>query len=279
MKTLHSRVPFIFARNAVVVAALTLSAPLWAQQDTPREATPPQSEPPARSAPFRQLLQQEEGRRTAMEKVIPEINVPAGGTLAKFAEFLSEETGANIVLEESLKGLELPALKLRNVSITSALEAVRINSKQGISVQYSEDRGAGALLVTVSPSRRGEVRKPAKICRVFRLLLNGPGLTTIADKPVDDEKTRKALVEKVEHISEAARQACRALATANGRTKTDADYPAIEVHPPTHLLMVIGEETDVDLVAQIISGVGGIPMSNAKPELPARGENRSALGR
>jgi hypothetical protein len=32
--------------------------------------------------------------------------------------------------------------------------------------------------------------------------------------------------------------------------------------------MVIGEEADVDLVAQIISGVGGLPMTGAKPELP-----------
>jgi hypothetical protein len=139
-----------------------------------------------------------------------------------------------------------------------------MTSKQGIVISYSEDRGPGALVVTVSPSHRDEIFKPKKICRVFRLVLSGPPWVA----PVDDEKNRKALAETVEHVSEAARKACHALAAANGKTKAEADYPEIEVHAPTHLLMVIGEEADVDLVAQIISGVGGLPMGSAKPELP-----------
>jgi hypothetical protein len=92
-----------------------------------------------------------------------------------------------------------------------------------LSYRYSEDRGPGALVVTVSPSHRDEIFKPKKICRVFRLVMSGPPWVAA----VDDEKTRKALDERVEHISEAARKACYALAAANGKTKAETDYPQL----------------------------------------------------
>ena len=277
MKTSHSRARFAFLPHAVTALAFSLSVPGWAQQtaapEIPKEGqlnVAPEPPRGGQSAAAPKATSAFEAARSAMQTVLPEIDIPAGQHLRGVVELLSDKTGANIVLDESLKGLKLPAFKLRNVTVTSVLDTIRAISKEGISVSYSEDRGGGPgrLVAIVSPSRRGEIKKPTKICRVFRLLLGGPNLLNIADKAVDDETTRKALAEKVEHISAAARQACRVLATANGKTKEDADYPQIEVHAATHLLLVIGEETDVDLVAQIISGVGGIPMNSAKPESP-----------
>jgi hypothetical protein len=276
MKTPHSRTRFAFLRHAVAALAISFSVPGWAQQtaapEIPKEGElklAPEPSKGAQSTAAPKATSAFEAARSAMQTILPEIDIPAGQHLRGVVELLSDKTGANIVLDESLKGLKLPALKLRNVTVTSVLDTIRATSKEGISVSYSEDRGGpGRLVAIVSPNRRGDIRKPTKICRVFRLVLAGPGLAVISDKPVDDEKTKKALAEKVEHISEAARQACRMLATANGKTKEDADYPQIEVHAPTHLLMVTGEDADVDLVGQIISGVGGLPMGDAKPELP-----------
>ena len=270
----------IVARDTVMLIALSLCTQVYAQQDTARE--PAQTPVRATSA----FEAREERRRVAVEKVIPEINVPAGEKLDKFVEFLSEQTGANIVVEESLKGMELPALKLRNVSITAALEAIRVNSKQMIAARFSEDRGPGALLVTISSNNlRGEKIKPTKICRVFRLVFTGGERgpivagairTESVEKPLDDE-TNKALEQKVQNISTAAQKACRTLARANGQVKTDADYPIIEVHAPTHLLLVTGEEADVDLVGQIISALGGIAMNTAPrvPDQPTTSPSRT----
>ena len=230
-----------------------------------------------------------EAARSAMQTILPEIDIPSGQHLRGVVELLSDKTGANIVLEESLRDLKLPALKLRNVTVTSVLDAIRTISKGEVTVSYSEDRGPGASVVIVSPSRRGEIRKPTKICRVFRLpdpasnKLFGVnrfqrGLPPMAADTASDEErakkealaqenARKALFEILEQISAAARQACGALATANGRKKADADYPQIEVHPPTYLLIVTGEEADVDLTGQIISGVGGTSMESAKASM------------
>jgi hypothetical protein len=257
--------------------ALSLCTRVWAQQDAP----PPQGPVKLTSA----FEAREERRRAALEKVIPEINVSAGETLGTFVQFLSEQTDANIVIEESLKSMELPALKLRHVTITSALEAVRVNCRQTFAARFNEDRGPGALLVTISSNNlRGQNIKPAKICRVFRLvfgpteggpMVNGSIRTTTLEKPLDDA-TRKALEEKVENISTAAQKACHTLARANGQVKAESDYPIIEVHPPTHLLLVTGEEADVDLVGQIISALGGVGMNTAPrlPDQPATGPPR-----
>jgi hypothetical protein len=284
MKTPHSCTRFAFLAKTSAFVALSLCVPVSAQQtparESPREGRLNVAQDPAttgQSGGAPKATSAWEAARSAMQIILPEVDIPAGQHLRGVVELLSAKTGANIVLEESLNDLKLPALKLRNVNVTSVLDTIRTISKGELGVSHSEDRGPGASVVIVS-SRRGEAKKPSKICRVFRLLPSGPGLPSIADTPLDDEKTKKALAEKVEHISEAGRQACRALAMANGKTKADADYPAIEVHAPTHLLMVIGEEPDVDLVAQIISGVGGIPMSSATPE-PRRVENQPALRR
>jgi hypothetical protein len=143
------------ARHAFAVIALSLCTRVWAQPDAP----PPQGPVKLTSA----FEAREERRRAGLEKVIPEINVPAGETLGTFVEFLSEQTDANIVIEESLKSMELPALKLRHVTITSALEAVRVNSRQTFAARFSEDRGPGALLVTISSNNlRGQNIKAGK---------------------------------------------------------------------------------------------------------------------
>jgi hypothetical protein len=293
MKTSHSRTRFAFLRHAVAALAFSFCAPGWAQQtaapEIPKEGQLKLApEPPkgAQSTAAPEAASAREAARSAMQTILPEIDIPAGQHLRGVVELLSAKTGANIVLEESLKDLKLPALKLRNVTITSVLDTIRTISQGEIFVSYSEDRGPGAPVVIVYPSRRGEIRKPLKICRVFRLpdpATKEPfggnrferGIPPMAADS-DNEKSRKAahasetaakaLEEIVEQISAAARQACSALAAANGQKKADADYPQIAVHAPTYLLIVTGEEADVDLVEQSSAESAALPWGAQKPQ-------------
>jgi len=303
MKTPHSRSRFAFLRNAVAALAISLSVPGWAQQtaapaapEIPKEGQfklAPEPPKGAQSTAAPKATSAFEAARSAMQTTLPEIDIPAGQHLRGVVELLSDKTGANIVLDESLNGLKLPALKLRNVTVTSVLDTIRAISKEGISVSYSEDRGGspGALVAIVSPSRRGEIRKPTKICRVFRLtdpVSNAWNLTRSTPKPRPADKTeeekeaiveeyaKKALTEIIDRISEATRQACQALDRANGRKRESVDdYPQIDANIATRLLIVTGDEADVDLTGQIISGVGGTPMESAKPELPRRNQDQN----
>src|SRR4029453_10274497 len=116
MKTPHSLTRFALLRHALTALAFSLSVPGWAQQPAAPEAT-----------------SSWEGARSAMRTIIPELDIPAGQHLRGVVQLLSDKTGANIVLDESLKGLKLPALKLRNVTVTSVLDTIRATSKEGIS--------------------------------------------------------------------------------------------------------------------------------------------------
>lgn len=60
---------------------------------------------------------------------------------------------------------------------------------------------------------------------------------------------------------------CEANARAQGRPNTE--LPTIEAHPPTGIVIVTGEESDVQVLGQVVQALGGevIPLTDPKPML------------
>jgi len=302
MKASHFFSRFAFGIPAMAGLLLSGSLSVAAQENTTRETikpAPPQSNEVSSPAPPPDLSRR--GSSVSGRTVIPELNISDGQNLTGLVEILSSLTGANFVVEESLKRMSIPALKLRNVTVTSVLDVVRMTAKDRIVVSYSDDRPPAAQVVTIVPSTRDrQDSKQKKICRVFRLpdparsrLVGRPSAFGAApdaeDAVTEEEKAKKAvlaqenarkgLTEIVEQISAATRQACSSLAAANGEPKAEADYPKIEVHAATRLVIVTGNPADVDLAAQIIGGVGGflLPSPN-DASAKSSGESRSIRG-
>jgi len=284
------------------MAGLVLSGslPVAAQEKVGREPAPPAASQ-SNQAPGPVLPPDISRRGASARTVIPELNISDGQNLTGLVEILSSLTGANFVVDESLKHMKIPALKLRNVTVTSVLDVILMTGEERITISYSDDRPPAAQVVTIVPRIRDrQDSKQKKICRVFSL--PAPGNRRVLGQPTafgappptadaltDEEKAkmaalakenaRKGLAEIVEQISEATRQACSSLAAANGETKDGADYPKIEVHAATRLVIVTGNPADVDLAAQIIGGVGGflLPSPN-DTSAKSNGEARSARG-
>ena len=122
MKTSQSRTRFL--RHAVTALAFSFSVPGWAQQtaapEIPKEGQLNLAEPPreAQSTPAPKATSAFEAARSAMQTILPEIDIPAGQNLRGVVELLSDKTGANIVLDGAT-GRRLPVTANKAVHLSA----------------------------------------------------------------------------------------------------------------------------------------------------------------
>ena len=117
------------------MAGLVLSGslPAAAQEKVGREPAPPAASQ-SNQAPGPVLPPDISRRGASARTVIPELNISDGQNLTGLVEILSSLTGANFVVDESLKHMKIPALKLRNVTVTSVLDVILMTGEERITI-------------------------------------------------------------------------------------------------------------------------------------------------
>ncbi len=162
------------------------------------------------------------------------------GTLGDLVDLLRRDSAASILLPGEFRNLALPEVFLRNVDAVSALQAVdQLLPEISVNV-ITDSEGSSILNITADPSTTP--RPSQKICRVFK------ASSREALKP--DE-----LDQFIANVTAASLLACNVNAEAQGRP--NAQPPVIKAHASTGLLIVAGDEDDVQLTGQIIAGLGG----------------------
>jgi hypothetical protein len=181
-------------------------------------------------------------------RVIPQVDI-SGSKLNDVVKYLRASGGVNIVLPPALADLPVPDLALANVTAEGVLNSFAAIMPQ-IAVQTVADSN-GAQIINIIPAKANAA---AKVCRVFKA-------------SAKEKLQREDLEQLIKNLAEAARMVCEANARAQGRPNTE--LPTIEAHPPTGILIVTGEESDVQVLGQVVQALGGevIPLTDPKPML------------
>lgn len=179
-------------------------------------------------------------------RVIPQVII-GGSTINDVVKYLREAGSANITLQPKLADLPSPDITLANVTAEGVLQSLASMVPE-ISVQTTIDaNGTRIHHVTAAGPKTSN-----KICRVFKASakdkLEGPQLEKL-----------------IQNLADATKMVCEANARAQGRQ--ESELPTIEAHPPTGILIVTGEESDVQLLGQVVQALGGevIPLTDPKP--------------
>lgn len=177
-------------------------------------------------------------------RVIPRVQM-SESTLGDAVKYLSEAGSVNIVLPPVLASLKVPEISLANVTAQGVLQSIA-NMVSEIDVRSVNDTNGTVILNIVSASQKPKM--PTKVCRVFK---------ASAKEKLQGEELEKL----VQNLGDAAKMVCDANARAQGRA--EAELPTVEVHPPTGILIVTGEESDVQLLGQVVQALGGevIPLA------------------
>jgi hypothetical protein len=169
------------------------------------------------------------------------------GTLGELVDLLRRETMQSILLPDEFRRLPLPEVFLRNVDAVSALQAVDQLVPEMLVNLITDKDGNPIIYITSglppAPSTR-------KISRVFK------SSSREALKPEE-------LDQFIMKVISASELACEVIAEVQGRST--AKPPVIRAHSGTGLLIVAGDEEDVQLIGQIIAGLGGeaLPLGNS----------------
>ena len=170
------------------------------------------------------------------------------GTLGELVDLLRRDTTQSILLPDEFRNLALPEVFLRNVDAISALEAVdQLVPEMLVNMIRDRENKNEIIYITSGLPPAPPTRK---ICRVFKMSNRAPL------KP--DE-----LNQFIENVTSVSLLACNVNAESQGRPNTQP--PVIKAHTSTGLLIVAGDEEDVQLTGQIIAGLGGeaLPLGNA----------------
>ena len=174
-------------------------------------------------------------------KVIPQIDFK-GGKVRDLIELLREQTGGNIVAGPGVDDFPLPELKLRNVTLTAAVNAISVAT--GGVVRVDANR-AGPNLGDIITLQTDSVPKPAgaESDVIFRAFL----LPVAPSDSVDlQEKRLASLIHRSIEFYNQARPGKPAL-----------PVPTLEGHRETHMLLVAGPRESVAIIAQVLAASTG----------------------
>ena len=152
------------------------------------------------------------------------------GRLRRKFEEISDEP-LNIVFNENGRTAMIPRIELKQVRISSVLDAVNLATQQELRCDLAGDR-----VITVQ-SRSRSKSKPAKTSvQVFNVAF-------IVDQ---NDEAKTTLLSAIEI----------GLALA----ESSMDEVSLKFHKQTNLLFIRGSETDIDIVAQVIEQIAaGMP--------------------
>lgn len=177
-------------------------------------------------------------------RVIPRVQMSAA-TLNDAVKYLREVGSVNITLPPRLEPLSVPEISLANVTALGVLQSIA-SMIPDIEVRPVNDVNGTVILNIIGAADKP---KPTnRVCRVF--------------KASAKEKLKGEDMEKlVQNLADAAKMVCDANARVQGRA--EAQLPTVEAHPPTGILIVSGEESDVQLLGQVVQALGGevIPLA------------------
>ena len=161
------------------------------------------------------------------------------GTLGELVDLLRRDTTQSILLPREFRDLALPEVFLRNVDAVSALQAVDQLLPE-ILVDVITD-GEGSAIVNIASDQAAAPPSP-KICRVLK---------ASSREPLKPDEMNQF----IENVTSVSLLACNVNAESQGRP--NAQPPVIKAHTSTGLLIVAGDEEDVQVTGQIIAGLGG----------------------
>ncbi len=171
-------------------------------------------------------------------KLIPQIDFK-GGKVRDLIEILREQTGANIVTGPGVDDVPLPDLKLRNVTVIAAVNAISM-ATGGIVQVGNVGRASSSetpiFTLRIDPSHKPADAEPDVVFRAFRV----PATSLAAF----DEGT-KNLASAIDRSLELYNQ---------GRPgHAPLPRPRVEVHRETCLVLVTGTRESVKIVAQVFA--------------------------
>lgn len=202
-----------------LAAGLAFATSLRAQEE---EAKP---KPPAPSL------------EAALKMVIPDVDLKAGGRVAEAIDVLREATRANIVMDTNVQQCGFGELRLRTVTLKTALDALMIAADGDISIDYSGAKSGDLITVCVHNKNDASAEM---VSRAFRL----PDWPEAAfDKNLKDAVS--AMKKAVEMSNE----------TQDG--KAPLPMPKLEGHRATHLLLVTGARAKTEIIGRVLAALKG----------------------
>ncbi len=175
-------------------------------------------------------------------------------TFGELIDLLRKESGENfnIVMQPGLEDEKVPQIVMRHVTVEGALELTTCVA--GLFANCTT-RGGNEVWTVTGPT---DTTAGDNICRIFKASTN----ETLA---------QPQLGQLLANISDAAQQACKVKARAQGFPWKRE--PIIEAHPGTGILIVAGQESDVQVVGQIIQVMGGEAVPLTRGVSPAYDNN------
>jgi hypothetical protein len=206
-----------------------------------------------------------------------------GGTLAELQLLLHSKLEANIVLPADAGKVKVPALRLRKVSALGALHAALIGAGADLEVTRLTDADGKVttqiLRVFNQPQHgTGGLGANARVVRVFslhppaNLLRKEDELAATLEDPKrranaeEADRARLAYAQAAEEFMEQTRRSVEAAVTLQRKTRGvgNAEMPDIQVHWATKIVIVSGREGDMNIVAEVMSAMGGAPVGENK---------------
>ena len=169
-------------------------------------------------------------------KVIPQVDFK-GGKVRDLIDFLREQTGENIVAGPGVDDIPLPELKLRNVTLLEAVNAIDV-ATGGIVVggaTYVAGRPVGDVIALSVDPRRKPADAGADV--VFHAFLLPVIPEEIYAKQMDDLVS--AIHGSIEFYNKARPE------------KTALSVPKMEVHKDAHMFLLAGPRESMKIAAQV----------------------------
>ena len=160
-----------------------------------------------------------------------------GIPLGEVAALLSEPgyfPEINFVVSPAIKDAPI-TLKLRDVTLDDIFTAMDVATSSSVKVNWMTDR---MVTFTVNQTVPDDPAKP--VCRAFSLARYLAGKS--------DADAEKALKE----VEDALRK-CWDMLQAAGRSSASTEAPQLSLHRATKLLIVVGQPSQVDVVAQVVN--------------------------
>lgn len=214
-----------------------------------------------------------------------------GGPLMELLLTLHAKLGANVVIPIEAAKMKVPALRLRKVSAVGALRAALMGGGSNLEVTRITDvdqqgRAVVQILRAFPPSARVEgAGNEQRVVHVFTL-----PVPPAIGKRMDELETKRDAVREAEVKRNADRER-DALMEADDRLHRDiqvfmeetrrsvttavslqrkmrgqgtTDLPELDVHWGTKIIIVTGREADMNIVAEVMSAMGGTPVGEKR---------------
>jgi|GEM_PF-4196094 len=212
-----------------------------------------------------------------------------GGPLMELLLTLHSKLDANVVIPIEAANMKVPALRLRKVSAAGALRAALMGTGANLEVARITDSQDGKnvqILRVFPPARRVEgAGNEQRVVHVFTLPVppaiakRGEELETKREVAREAEakgkadREREALMEaddRLQHdiklfMDETQRSVTTAVSLQRKmRGQGTTDLPELDVHWGTKIIIVTGREADMNIVAEVMSAMGGAPVGEKR---------------